>query len=46
LGKSHLENLGEDGRIILKHILKKFSWMVVDGLNLAQHRDEWRSCYA
>ena len=40
-GKKHLEDLGVDGRIILKFIFKKWD-KGVDGFDMAQDRDKWR----
>jgi hypothetical protein len=43
-GKSHLGDLGLDGRIILRWIFRK--WVVcgdMDWIELAQDRDRWRA---
>jgi hypothetical protein len=38
--RDHLEDLGIDGRIILKWILKKADWGI-DWIHRAQDRDKW-----
>jgi hypothetical protein len=40
-GRDHLENLGVNGRMILKRILKKTVWYDVDWIDLAQDKDNW-----
>jgi hypothetical protein len=42
-GKRPLEDLGVDGRIILKWILKEVGWEGVDWIDMAQDRDRWRA---
>jgi len=39
--RDHLEYSGVDGRIILRHIFKKWDWGM-DWSDLAQNRDRWR----
>ena len=39
--RDHMEDLGEDGRIILKKYLKDMGWEGVDWTDLAQGRDKW-----
>jgi hypothetical protein len=39
--RNHSEDLGVDGRIILKWIFKKLVWMR-DWIALLQDRDRWR----
>ena len=41
--RDHLENLGVDGRIILRWILKKCDGGCMDWIGLAQNRDRWRA---
>jgi hypothetical protein len=41
-GKNHLEDLGVDGRIILKLIFRKCDGSM-DWINLSQDRDRWRA---
>jgi hypothetical protein len=36
--KYHSEDLGTDGRVILKSILESFGW-----IHLPQDRDQWRA---
>jgi hypothetical protein len=38
-GRDHLEDLGVDGRMILK----KTGCKVIDWMHLAQDRDQWRA---
>jgi len=38
--KSHMEDTGEDGKIILKWIFRKWDWGI-DGIDLAQDWDRW-----
>jgi hypothetical protein len=40
--KDHFEDLGVDGRIILKRV-KEIGREVVDWINLAQDKGEWRA---
>ena len=40
-GAGHLIELGTDGRIILKWVLKKVHGMACTGFHLGQHTDEW-----
>ena len=40
--RDHLEDLNVDWRIILTFIFNKESWGM-DGFDLAQYRDKWRS---
>jgi hypothetical protein len=39
----HLKDLGIDGRIIVKRILKKYSSIVLDCILLAQNKYQWQS---
>jgi hypothetical protein len=39
----HLEDLGVDGRIILKCTFERFLWGDVHWVNLDQDRDRWRA---
>jgi hypothetical protein len=39
--RDHLEDLGVNGKIVLKWIFKKCGGDV-DGIDLAQNRDRWR----
>ena len=41
-GRDHLEDLGIDGRTVLKSILKT-GCNDVDSIELAQNMDEWRA---
>jgi hypothetical protein len=38
-----LEELGIDGRIILRLYLKEISWDIMDWTDLARVRDKWRA---
>jgi hypothetical protein len=40
--RNQFEDLGLDGRIILKRIFKKLVWMM-DWIALLQDRDRWRA---
>jgi len=40
-GKSHLEDPGVDGRIILRWIFSKWDVGVMDWIDLAQDRERW-----
>jgi hypothetical protein len=40
-GKRHLEDLGVDGRIILKYIFKKWN-EGMDWIDMANDRERWR----
>jgi hypothetical protein len=40
----HFEDLDAEGRVILKHILKKTDWLVVDRVCLGLVRDVTGSC--
>jgi hypothetical protein len=40
-GRFHLEDLDEDGKIMLD--VKKVGWKVVEWIYLAQNRDQWRA---
>ena len=42
-GKNHLEDPGEDERIILSWIFRKKGWRDMDWIELAQDRDRWRA---
>jgi hypothetical protein len=43
-GKSSLENIDVDGRIILKVILKKsVVWWGLDWIDVGQERERWRA---
>jgi hypothetical protein len=42
-GRDHSEDLSVDGRIILKWILEEKGWEGMDGIHLAQDRDQWRA---
>jgi hypothetical protein len=45
MGRDHLEDLGADGRIILRWMCKKREWAGggdMDWIYLAQDRDRWR----
>ena len=42
-GKSHLEDIGVDGRIILKWPLQNVGWGGMDWSHLAQNRERWRA---
>jgi hypothetical protein len=39
----HLENLGIDGRIILKLTFSTVGWGGTDWIDLVQDRDRWRT---
>jgi hypothetical protein len=41
-GRDHSEDLGVDGRIILKCIVGKWSWGI-DWIHLPKDRDRWRA---
>ena len=40
--KNHLEDLGVDGRIILRWIFRKWNG-AMDWIDLAKNRDRWRA---
>jgi len=40
--RNHLEDLGLDGRVLLKWIFKNWNGSI-DWIDLAQDRDRWRS---
>jgi len=42
-GKSHLEDPGVDGRIILRYIFRKWNVESMDWIDLAQDKDKWRA---
>jgi len=39
--RGHLEDAGEDERIILKRIFKQTGWESTDWIQLAQDRNQW-----
>jgi hypothetical protein len=39
--RDHLEDLGVDGKILVRMDLKEIGWEVLDWINLAQDRDLW-----
>jgi len=39
----HVEDLGIDGRVVLKWVLRN-TWEAVDWINLAHDRDQWWVC--
>jgi hypothetical protein len=41
-GRDYLEDLGVDGRIILKPILTKIQWENVDWKHMAQNTNQWQ----
>jgi hypothetical protein len=41
--RTHSEDLGIDGRIILERILREIDWKYVNWIRLAQDRDQWRA---
>ena len=41
--RDHLEDLGVDGRIILRRIFRKWDGGGMDWIDLAQERDRWRT---
>jgi len=41
VGQDHLEDVGVDGRIILKWIL--MGWVSMDWMDFAHDRDEWQA---
>jgi hypothetical protein len=41
-GRNHLEDLGLDGRVLLKWIFKHWN-VSIDWIDLAQDRNRWRS---
>jgi len=41
-GRDHLENLGIDGKIILKFMLEKWDGSIV-WIGITQHRNRWRA---
>ena len=42
--RDHLEDLGVDGRILLRRIFRKWEvWGNMDWIDLAQDRDRWRA---
>jgi hypothetical protein len=40
-GEDHFKDLGVDGRVMLKWILKEVGWEVMDYIDLAEVRDKW-----
>jgi hypothetical protein len=41
-GRDHSEDIGSDGKIMLKWILGEIGWEGVDWMHLAQDRDQWQ----
>ena len=41
--RDHLEDLGVDGRIILRWVFRKWDGGGMDWIDLAQERDRWRA---
>jgi len=41
--RDHLEDLGIDGRIILKTGRKEVGWEGINRTDMAQNREEWRA---
>jgi len=41
--RDHLEDLGVDGRIILRWIFKKWAGVGMDWVDVAQDRNTWRA---
>jgi hypothetical protein len=41
-GRDHSEDIGIDGRIILKGIFREIGWEGVDRMHLAQYRYQWQ----
>jgi hypothetical protein len=41
--RDHPEDLGVDGKIILKWILREIGWEVVGWIHLSQDRAQWRT---
>jgi hypothetical protein len=42
-GIDHLEDMGVDGKIILEWILRETGREILDWIQLAQDRDQWRA---
>jgi len=43
--RDHLEDLGVDGRIILRWIFKVQDWEGMDWIDVAQDKDQLASCF-